>query len=244
MEARKYLDAVRKHKWLVAGCLLLALAAAGAPSLLATPEYSSSTQLFVVARGDNPYEGQLFSQQRVRSYADIVNSPEVMSAVIAKLGLSTTPERLAESVSADVPPETVLVTVNVQDTSPRRAQAIASATAEQFSQFVGQIEKTSPAKPPPVTISIVKPASLPTTPSSPRTLFNVSVGLVVGLALGVGAAVLFESLRPTPTPAATTGEGVVAAPVPFGPRRRSPLRDAEERRRTGAGDRLHDVQGS
>jgi non-specific protein-tyrosine kinase len=241
VEALKTARAVRKHKWLVAGCLLLAIAAAALLTQLVTPVYSASTQLFVAAKGDSPYEGQLFSQQRVRSYADIVNSPEVMSAVITKLGLSTTPEVLAASVSADVPPETVLITVTVRHTSPQLAQAIANATAAQFSKFVARIERTDRIKPPPVTMNIVKPASLPTTPSSPRTLFNLSVGLLVGLVLGVGGALLSESLRPSP--GATTAENAVA-PIPFGPRRRSPLGDAEEHRRDGTDDHSRRIRPS
>jgi capsular polysaccharide biosynthesis protein len=228
VEALKYVNAVRRHKWLVVGCLLMAIAAAALPTLLLTPEYSASTQLFVASRDESPYEGQLFSQQRVRSYADLVNSPQVMSAVIRRLDLPVTPDGLATRVSANVPAETVLITVTAKDVSPQGAQAIANTTAAQFSEFVERLEKTGPGRSTPVALNIVKPASLPTTPSSPRTFFNLGVGLLVGLVLGVGGALLIESLRPSPTTAA--GEDLIA-PIPFGPRRRSPLQDADDQRR-------------
>lgn len=231
MKAVKSIEAVQKHRWLVVGCLLLAVAAAGLASRLMTPVYSANSQLFVAARGENAYEGQLFSQQRVRSYADIVDSPQVLSEVIRRLKLPTTPDQLAARITTDVPPETVLVTVTVKDTSPKRAQMIANTTAAEFSRFVARIERTDPGKLPPVTMSIVKPASLPTTPSSPRTLFNLSLGVVVGLFLGIGGALLSESLHPSPSVELST-----PTPIPFGARRRSALRDVEDGDRDGTTD--------
>ena len=228
MSPAKSIEAVRKHKWLVVGCLLLTVAAAALASRLITPVYSAQAQLFVSARGESPYEGQLFSQQRVRSYADIVDSPPVMAAVIERLRLRLTPDQLAAKVTTDVPPETVLITVTAKDASPQRARTIANATASEFSRFVTRIEKTDPDKPPPVTMNIVKPASLPTTPSSPQTHLNLSLGVLVGLFLGIGGALLSESLHPSPTT-----EGQLSTPIPFGARRRSPLRSAEDHDRDG-----------
>ncbi len=46
----------------------------------------------------------------------------------------------------------------------------------------------------PVEISVVRPAGVPTAPLSPRPKINLALGLLVGLALGVGAAVLRETL--------------------------------------------------
>ena len=45
-----------------------------------------------------------------------------------------------------------------------------------------------------VKVSVTQPAALPTSPSSPRVKVNLALGLLVGLALGVGGAVLRETL--------------------------------------------------
>jgi capsular exopolysaccharide synthesis family protein len=47
------------------------------------------------------------------------------------------------------------------------------------------------------TISVIEPAKIPEAPSKPRLLFNVALGLVVGLAGGIGLAFLFENLDTT-----------------------------------------------
>jgi non-specific protein-tyrosine kinase len=46
------------------------------------------------------------------------------------------------------------------------------------------------------TITVVEPAVLPATPSKPNKVLNLGLGVLVGLAGGVGLAFLFESLGP------------------------------------------------
>ena len=45
-----------------------------------------------------------------------------------------------------------------------------------------------------MTVTVVRPATLPTSPVSPRPILNITVGLLLGVALGVGIAVLRETL--------------------------------------------------
>jgi capsular exopolysaccharide synthesis family protein len=123
-----------------------------------------------------------------------VNSPPVTSAVISRLALPLTPQQLAAKISATAPLDTVLINVTVKDGTPERAQAMANATAAQFTQFVSSLEQTDPTAAPPVKVSVVKPAELPVGPVSPRVPLNLALGLLFGLAVGVGAAVLRETL--------------------------------------------------
>src|SRR5205085_5630040 len=115
-------------------CALVGLGAAAAVSLLETPKYKASTQLFVAVKSTDvsgAYQGDLFSQQRVKSYTDIVNSPGIVDAVVQQLNLPLTPAQVAAEVSADAPPNTVLLNVHVIDRAPARAQAIANAVSSQ-----------------------------------------------------------------------------------------------------------------
>jgi capsular exopolysaccharide synthesis family protein len=198
VDLRDYVRVLRKRWRLIAACTLVAMVSAALVTILTPRTYAAEVQLFVAAQDQNSvstaYQGGLFSQQRVKSYADIVNSPPVMSAVIAQLGLSATEQRLAGQVSASAPLDTVLINITAKDGSAQRAQSIANATGTQFAQFVTGIERTNPAAPPPVKVTVVKPASLPKAPVSPRRSLNLALGLLVGLAIGVGGAVLRETL--------------------------------------------------
>jgi capsular exopolysaccharide synthesis family protein len=202
VDLHDYLRVLRKRWKLIALCLIVGIGAAAAISWAATPQYQASTQLFVSAKDatsdlNGLAQGGQFTQQRVQSYADIVNSPEVTNAVASTLHNGLTAKEIADEISASAPLNTVLINVAVTDTGPKRAQAIANAVSDEFALFVTTLETPSGSNTSPVKVSVVKRADLPTTPVSPNKPLNLALGLVIGLALGVGGSVLRESLDTT-----------------------------------------------
>src|SRR3954449_5148253 len=129
LDLRDVLNAVRSGWWLLAGGLLLGLAVAGLLSWLTPPLSSSSTQLFVSVTGSTDtsaaYQGNLFSQQRVTSYAQLLTGEKLAAQGCDDLGLPLTPEQVARKVTATPLPDTVILEVTVSDTSADRAQDIA-----------------------------------------------------------------------------------------------------------------------
>jgi non-specific protein-tyrosine kinase len=193
---------LRKRWRFLAACLLAGIACPVAFNATAVPRYTASIQLFVSAKTGasdlaNLAQGGQFTQQRVQSYADIINSPEVAEAVAARLNTGLSAKQIAREVSASAPLNTVLVNVNVTDRSPARAQAIANAVGDEFSSFVDTLETPNGSSSSPVKVSVVKRASLPTVPSFPRKDLNLALGLLIGLAAGIAAAVLRETLDMT-----------------------------------------------
>lgn len=202
MTLRDYLRILRKRWLLVLACTLAATGAALGATMLATPIYQANVQLFVSARGQagdisSSYTGTLFTQQRVKSYADVISSPLVTTPVIKQLGLDLTPAALGNQVHATVPLDTTLLNVSVNDPSPARARDIASAVATQFIRLVPQVEASDAANSPVVKVTVITPATEPTAPVSPRPKVNLALGVLLGLAIGVGAAVLREVLDTT-----------------------------------------------
>jgi len=122
---------------------LLAILAAGAYSILATPQYHSKARLFIstdVSSQENAYAAAIFSQQRVTSYADLAKSGQVLSEVIRKLNLDLTTTELASKISASVPVNTVIIDIEAKDPSARTAQQIAQAEAESLATYIGTVE--------------------------------------------------------------------------------------------------------
>jgi len=84
------------------------------------------------------------------------------------------------------------VDVTATATSAERARALANATAEEFAQFVSEIEVTGVTGEPIVVVRIIKPAPLPESASSPSKRVNLALGLLAGISGGVGWAVVAD----------------------------------------------------
>jgi non-specific protein-tyrosine kinase len=203
VELREYLRILRLRWRLIAACALVCLAASAGATLSQTPVYQATTQLFVSATNDpsvsTAYTGSLFTQQRVKSYKQFVSSPTVGQAIKDDLHLTLPAGTIGAKISADAPVDTVLLNIHVRDADPVLAQRIANSAGVQFSKLIDTIERPdlpagTPAGQSPVKVTTVRAASLPQTPVEPRTKLNLALGLLVGLAAGVGLAVLRDVL--------------------------------------------------
>lgn len=199
MDLRQYVNTLRARWKLVVVCLIAGVGGAAALVWIREPVYSAETQLFVSTRTastdpSHTYEGGLFAQQRVFSYAKIVSSPPVIEGVIDQLRLTMSVKQLQNQISASVPTDTVLIDVTVKDKSPRGAAAIANAIGDQFPRFVQTLETPGQDKASPVTVSVARPAEEPTSPVAPNAPLYLALGALLGLILGVGGAVLRELL--------------------------------------------------
>jgi non-specific protein-tyrosine kinase len=144
--------------------------------------------------------GSSFSQQRVKSYAEIVNSALILDPVIQKLRLQITAKDLAKLVNARVPADTVLLNISATDSNPQRATDIANAVAEQFSVAVESIEgSVTSISGNLVSVSITKKAIPADSPSSPKKNVNLFISFIFGLLLGFGISQLKRSINTTVT---------------------------------------------
>ena len=219
MELRDYIRILRKGWVLIVAVTLAGIAAGALASILATPKYVSSTQLFVSVQSSDSssatdlVQGGNAAQQKVRSYVSVVTSTSVLTPVIDSLGLDMTTGELADEITAESPTNTVLINITVEDAEAERAAAIADAVGTSFAEVVvNDLESPSGGGPSLVKIATIEPAAVVDEPSSPRTTINIALGLFIGLALGIGAAVLRTTLD-TRIHGAHDVEHVTEAPI-------------------------------
>nr|WP_239520253.1 polysaccharide biosynthesis tyrosine autokinase [Blastococcus saxobsidens] len=191
---REVLAALRAGWWLPLIGLVVGGAAALIVSLLQAPLYTSSTQLFVSTRDtastSEAFQGSQFSQQRVTSYARLITGEELAQRVIDRLGLEVSPGELSARITATAMSNTVLIDVTVTDESPERTQRIADAVGAEFTEFAAELETPDGADVSPVKVTVTDGAEVASAPSSPQTTRNVALGLLVGLLVGAGLAIL------------------------------------------------------
>ncbi len=202
MDLRDYLRVLRRQWLVIVLCVLIGTAAAALVVVRTTPQYASKVRLFVStptsdAANAQAYQGGLFSQQRVTSYADLIKGSTIAEKVIDKLDLDVSPTTLVNQINAVAAPESVILEVTVTDPSPAEAQRLAQTTAEVFAGYVAVLEGASSTSTAPIRANIVDAASFPTTPVAPRPLLTIGLGAILGLLVGLAVAWLRETLDTT-----------------------------------------------
>jgi capsular exopolysaccharide synthesis family protein len=216
VDLRDYMRVLRTRWLLIAVCALIVVAIAALLTIRATPQYASSARLFVSTQGSTDdaqaNQGGQFSLQRVKSYADLLTGQEIARRVVDEMNLDETPAALAAQISATSKLDTVILTVTVTDPDPKRAQMLANAVARVFVSYVAELETPPGKDEATIKATVVDPAARPSAPVSPQPVRNIGLGLILGLLLGAGAAVLRDTLD-TSIKTVRQLEPLVPAPV-------------------------------
>jgi capsular exopolysaccharide synthesis family protein len=215
VDLRNYLRTLRKRWVSVVLVTFLAVAVAGVVTVRTTPTYASDITLFVSTAGTadvaDAYQGGLFTEQRVTSYAELLTSERLVASVAERLDLDTPVAALRESIDAQVVPDTVLLSATVIRESPQEAQRIADTIGTVFGEMVQELETPPGSDAATVKVALVDTANLSDEPVSPQPLRNLSVAGALGLLAGIALAVARESLDSSVRTAAELAEAGVPA---------------------------------
>ena len=198
MESVEYLRSIAR-RWLT--ILVLGVLGAGVGFAYASAQpalYRATSSVFVSSpRGETTNElvqGFTFTQKLVQSYTQLATMPAVLQPVIDKLELDTTPARLAASVTASTPLNTVIIEVTVVNRSADQAARIANAITRSLATTGQELAPEGPAGSASIALQTVSTAQPPARPFSPNTTLLILTGVLIGLALGVAYAVLRDIL--------------------------------------------------
>ncbi|MDQ0848584.1 capsular exopolysaccharide synthesis family protein [Arthrobacter sp. B3I9] len=194
MDVREQLLILRRSWRLITALALLGTIVAGIASMVTPTSYTASTSLFVSTQNSETsaelQQGSVFALARVQSYVDVSTKPTVLQPVIDKLGLGISPDALASKIKASTARNTVIIEIEARDGSAQRSADIANAVAASLITAVADLERPTNGTPTPVRLSPVDHATTPTEKSSPNVKLDLALGLLYGLAAGIGAAVL------------------------------------------------------
>jgi capsular exopolysaccharide synthesis family protein len=165
-------------------------------------EYSAEVTIYVSAGSSADgaaaaYQGSLLSEQKVKSYTQLLAGTLVAQGVVDRLRLDVPAAEVADEIRASAQPDTVLLTAVVTDRSPVRAKDIADAVGVVFPRLVTELERPAADRPATVTARVVEQAVLPSAPVTPRTIVNLGLGVLLGLVAGGALALLRDALDTT-----------------------------------------------
>ncbi|BDZ44958.1 YveK family protein [Naasia aerilata] len=144
MELRDYVRIIRKGWILITAITLAGIAAAAAYSFVATPEYSAAAKVFVSVQSNDTVsdlvQGNTFTQNRVKSYAELVTTPKVLNPVIEQLDLDESAAELGLRITATAPLDTSLIQIDATSTDPAEAADLANAASQSLARVVEELE--------------------------------------------------------------------------------------------------------
>jgi capsular polysaccharide biosynthesis protein len=149
----------------------------------------SSTVAVAAALGDD----RKLIESRVRSYALLADSPPVVGQVIATLHLPYARDDLARRILVSVPLNSTFIDVWALDPDPSRAALIATVVDTTLAGIArGEPHSADPAST--IRLSVREPVRIPSRPEPVRWQLRAVAGLLAGLAIGAGVAVLRRRL--------------------------------------------------
>jgi capsular exopolysaccharide synthesis family protein len=140
MDFRTFVRILVVHWKLAFTALLVCTIGAAAITALQTKHYQSSTTVLISFSGATDltelYNGTLTAEERLSSYAQIAGGRTVAERAISQLQVPISTDELLSQTQVKYTAKSMLFTITVKDTDPRRAAALAGAMADQFAAIV------------------------------------------------------------------------------------------------------------
>lgn len=181
------------HLVLLAG-IIAALVAVLVTKLFMTPVYTSTTKMYVLSKQDAnsavTSSDLQAGSQLTKDYMELIKSRSVMEQVISQLQLDMSVDKLSGEITVSNTADTRILSISVENESPKLAKEIADAVRESASVQITQITDAD-------VVNMVEEGNLPKDPTSPNTMKNAMLGGILGIFLALGAIVLIYILDDT-----------------------------------------------
>jgi capsular exopolysaccharide synthesis family protein len=185
------LAVIARRKWIIIGVFLAFVITTAVVSKTLEKIYVTHSTLLVALPADSPsFDSVQASQAIARSYADIIESPNIARLVADELPGSQDSDDILAKTTFEPVEQTQLLQISVEDPSPPRAKQLADTWADVATDYARtQLEPTTGA-----TLTVADRAPEPTVPDRPKPTLYTLVAAIIGLAIGLGAAFLRDRL--------------------------------------------------
>ena len=158
-------------------------------AFLATPQYDSTTRLYVVTQSSDNVAGITNQDLQagsflVKDYKEIILSQDVLKNVTTTLGIT---EDIKDKITVTIPTDTRILSITVRDSDPNQAATIANTLRDEAAKKIIEVTKVSDV----TTLEAALPAEKPSTPQTKR---NLVLGFIVGAFLATALVLVLEVL--------------------------------------------------
>ena len=158
-------------------------------AFLATPQYDSTTRLYVVTQSSDNVAGITNQDLQagsflVQDYKEIILSQDVLKNVTTTLGIT---DDIKEKITVNIPVDTRILSITVRDSDPNQAATIANTLRDEAAKKIIEVTKVSDV----TTLEAALPAEKPSTPQTKR---NLVLGFIVGAFLATALVLVLEVL--------------------------------------------------
>ena len=151
-----------------------------------TPKYESVTKIYVISKTNADtmtYSDLQAGSTLTKDYKELVKSRPVLEEVLAETGIDIELKDLEEQITVEVPTDTRIVSITVEDKDPYEARIIADSVRIAAAKHIQEVMDTE-------AVNVVEEASLPIEKSSPSILKNTAIGYAVGLFLAIAIVII------------------------------------------------------
>lgn len=158
-------------------------------AFLVTPQYDSTTRLYVVNQSSDNVAGITNQDLQagsflVKDYKEIILSQDVLQNVTTTLGIT---EDIKDKITVTIPTDTRILSITVRDSDPNQAATIANTLRDEAAKKIIEVTKVSDV----TTLEAALPAENPSTPQTKR---NLVLGFVAGAFLATALVLVLEVL--------------------------------------------------
>ena len=142
-----------------------------------TPQYESTTQIYILSKSDDAnrvtYSDLQVGSQLTNDYMALVKSRPVLETVISELNLAVSNKSFAKMIEVSNPSNTRIISITARYSDPQIAKEIVDKIRDASAEHIKQIMDIED-------VNIVEEGNIPMQKVSPNILQNTLIGGILG----------------------------------------------------------------
>jgi len=184
----------RKWKIILVFALTSTLVASIALFLLITPQYESTTKVFIgkeesQQEGYNILDIQMY-QKLLKTYAEIIKTEDLVKKAIDKTGFEIKPKEAVENLTVVSLADTQIIEIKYKTSSPEEAVKLVYAIKDEFVKLSTELVPNG-------NVQVLEEPRFPLRAVSPNKSMGLIIAIVLGVFIGIGVIFLIEFMDNT-----------------------------------------------